>query len=178
LHPNRVFAIIDLCYAADGQPKTQAVWRTLFSWFQCGQRLQPLLTFPFGGDFMDRHSWRKVDAAINKALAAVGEKFEVKLNTRGFRFTDTDCMFKLEAVVKKVDGHSFNKAKSEFKQYAYMFGLKASHYGKTFESRGKTLKVVGLKLRGRRYPVICEDVSTGNRYKLPEADVLNHLKAA
>jgi hypothetical protein len=60
---------------------------------------------------------------------------------------------------------------ADFKRYAKQFGLKPEQYGVTFKFGRETYKLVGLKPRAPKMPVLATNVSNGTTYKLPESAI-------
>lgn len=113
-----------------------------------------------------------VRAEIDKALATVGAKFGIALKIGGIRYSEESFHTKLEAfvVTKDASGKSAAEVKmlKELKQYGFMFGVNASHLGKTFTSNGEVFKFAGIKPNRPKYPVIGTSVRTGRSYKFRE----------
>jgi hypothetical protein len=67
-------------------------------------------------------------------------------------------------------------APGEFATAASRVGLPVDSWGKIFGSGGNRYKIVDIKTRNRKYPVIAEQVGTGKRYKFPVATVTMGLR--
>lgn len=104
---------------------------------------------------------KQIDNDVVDALKSVEAKWGIKFNVGGGTYSDDTFTTKLKIALAGVD-----VAKKEWDRYCYRFGLKPEDYGSMFESRGTTFKVVGLKPKSRRYPIIGEN-DNGMRYKFP-----------
>jgi hypothetical protein len=60
---------------------------------------------------------------------------------------------------------------------AGLLGLPDDAVGRTFTSRGERYRVVGIKIRNRKYPVLAERLKDGATYKFGEAIVARLLEA-
>ena len=119
---------------------------------------------------MDRDKCRMIRDVLNEELQACAEKLGLVISIGNATYTDTNVTFKVECAEISEDGTVMNKEASDFKSGAYLYGLEPEDFGREFESNGKVFKIVGLKARSRKYPVIGEDVQ-GKRFKFPETVV-------
>lgn len=115
---------------------------------------------------MDRNKCqliRKELDALKWVFADIEKKFGVKVGFGSASYTDSNVSFKLEINEVASDGTVMNREADAFKQLAPFYGLEASDFGRTFQMHGKTFKVVGLKSRAQKMPILCE--ADGKRYK-------------
>jgi len=115
-----------------------------------------------------------VTKEVEKALNGVAEKFglAVKVGTR--RFGTKDMRFPVEFVITEVDkdsGEMLSPEAMAYKKLAGSFGLDSEWLGAEFETYQGRYKIVGLKPRNRKYPVLADDVRTGKKYKFPVSPV-------
>ena len=103
---------------------------------------------------------------IDAALADLGEQHGISINAGNATYSDNTITFKLELQIE-----GFDPLKDAFEKSCEWFGLKPEDYGREFVKGVRLYKIVGLKPRNRKYPIICQDMKTGKHYKLPEADV-------
>src|SRR5271157_6018674 len=61
--------------------------------------------------------------------------------------------------------------KAEFAKYAASFGLKPEQYGATIKSGRDTYKLVGLKPRSPKRPILAQNVADGKVYILTESAI-------
>lgn len=98
---------------------------------------------------------------INLALADLGKRYELKIHAGNASYTDNSVTFKVECLLE-----GFDKAKDQFEECAHLFDLTKDDYGRDFNFRGRTFKLVGLKPRSPKFPII--GFRAGKRWKLPE----------
>lgn len=94
-------------------------------------------------------------------LQALGVEFKTLNGT----FAPSKFGMKVEFLVGGVD-----QAKIDFDRDCYLFDLKPEHYGEKVAWAGKHYKIVGVKPRSPKFPVIGE-LPNGKRFKLPERAV-------
>jgi len=111
---------------------------------------------------------RKLRDELNSELADLARKYGLKINAGNASYTDNSVTFKVECLIA-----GFDKGRDEFNRHAFMFHLKAEQFGSDFVFGGRAYKLVGLKPRSPKYPIIGE--RGGSRYKLPEASVASIL---
>lgn len=125
---------------------------------------------------------------IKRAIARIGKVLneDSELKDIGFSVTVGNSTYSLDGVVKTKltltplteTGKPVNTLEAEMKRYGRSYGLGADCVGKTFRTfRGDTYRILGLKTRNRKLPVICENIRNGKQYKFAAAEVLNHLMA-
>ncbi|WP_315922276.1 hypothetical protein [Mesorhizobium sp. SP-1A] len=107
---------------------------------------------------------------MNEALAAVAEKYGVKIDVGGARY-DTmglSCSYKLEVEANQTEDGT-EAARAKFECYASLFGLSAEDYHNTFDYYGVEYRLVDLNLKARKKPLIVENMSNGKHYTLDAA---------
>ena len=109
---------------------------------------------------------------IEDALSVVSKKHELSFRLNGIRFTDSSFKVGLEAV-KSSNGESVLSV--TFKEKCYKYGLLPEHLGRVFLSGDTRYKIVGLKPRNRKYPVIAERCRDGKSYKFSALNVKGAL---
>jgi hypothetical protein len=98
---------------------------------------------------------------VEKALKAVGEKYNVSVKAGRLRYSDVK--FDLELNVQKAD---VDVEKEEFERLCPAFGFGPKHYKARFSDRGKTFEFYGFVPSGRASaPCLVRDVATGIGYK-------------
>ena len=118
---------------------------------------KPELTRAYLKGFRDR---------LNGCLAELGESEGLTLETSNIRYTGTTFTIKVEGTVA---GNADEAARIQFKaaldKKPFMFaGLTADDYGKEFSAYGETYRLVGLKPRSPKYPLVVE--TGGKTYKM------------
>jgi hypothetical protein len=124
----------------------------------------------------DRKNLQALRTDIDAALKAVGDKHGISLKLGRGTFSAETATFKLELGTVSDTGVVVTKEAQDFKTYALMFGLKPEHLGQSFKDfDGHSYKVVGLKVRSPKFPVLVERAD-GARFKFPEKRVANFLQ--
>ena len=111
---------------------------------------------------IDRATCRRLRPQLQASLTeefteATGLKAEVGSGT----YSDVSVTFK---VTLSIEG--YDAGRSNFERCCEAFDLSASDYGREFTVAGRTYKLVGLKPRSPKFPIVGE--FNGQRYKLPE----------
>ena len=120
----------------------------------------------------DRGTCRDVASKIEAALAPLASELGIKISTMGGRFTEATYTLKVECATIS-GGEVQTKTVQDFKTYAFRYGLSADDLGRIFIYSGERWKIVGMKPRARKYPILCE--KGGKVYKLPAESVRSSL---
>ena len=122
---------------------------------------------------MDRAKVKKVrtflETLFEKAEKKMGKELGVKISVGNISFSTDNATVKIEVADIGEGGEVQSREVVDFKNYASMYGLKATDYGKTFKMRGTSYKIVGMKPRSKKYPIIVE--ADGKQYKV-SADIV------
>ena len=124
---------------------------------------------------MNQPTCRMIGKAVLKALVDVEKKFNIKFSQGNGRYSTTSYTMKIEASVIQ-NGAVITKEATAFKQYAEMYGLKATDLGKTFVNHGKYFEITGLNTRARKYKINAKIVGTESSYKFEAPTVARLLK--
>jgi hypothetical protein len=94
-------------------------------------------------------------------------------NEYGFKLTIGNISFDGKTAVAKLNiatvgdnGEVFTKEAQDFTHYAGQFGINKDLLNSSFDHRGDTFKIVGLKPRSKRAPILCER-EDGKMFKFP-----------
>ena len=120
---------------------------------------------------IDRQAMQLLRAPIEEALKAVGAQYGVDLKVGKGKYGHTNGSFTLEIGLPQGDGNVMDADAAAYKVNAFVFGLKAEWLFQTVTINGTVYKIVGLKPRSQKYPVIGESLRDGKRYKLTAASV-------
>lgn len=128
----------------------------------------------------DGTSVRRIMDECRAALEPIAEKYGLVLDRKGSTYHRDALPVMLQFMIKDVDedGNVLTAEAKAFQKYAVMFGLKAEDLGREFMFRGETFRVVGLRPKSPKFPVLAENVRTGKTFKFREADVLAGLQRA
>lgn len=105
-------------------------------------------------DFKKIGGFKTMSAEIVAALDSISKKYGVTIGTSGVRYSDGFADIKLH-VALIIDGEIETKDAMEFRQLAHLFDLSPTDLHKSFDFRGQSYKIVGLK-SGRRQPIIAK----------------------
>ena len=111
--------------------------------------------------------FEKIEKDIEKEL---GVKFKVG----NISYSNEYATIKLEASDIGEDGVALSKEEISFQKLAEFYGLRATDLGKTFKSMGSTYKIVGLKPRSSKYPILVQ--KGGATYKMDAEAVKKALE--
>lgn len=126
---------------------------------------------------LDSHTARLLQQDMNEALHAVALKYGVKITAHGGSLphpTEFIAKFKVN-VVDAATGEAHTAEARNFKNYAAVFGLKASDLGREFMLNGKKFKLTGIMPNRPKFPILAVDAQ-GKRFKLTEDTVRAALK--
>lgn len=109
---------------------------------------------------IDRMFLKSLRAEIDEALNKIGEKYDMTLKLgRTMSFSDTDVRGKFEGFVNGSKSEPLEKDRNNFTTYAKMFDLDLEWLDKEIRLKDQMFKVVGLKPRRTKYPVLLENTS-------------------
>ena len=113
---------------------------------------------------------------FEQTLNEFGEQESLTLQAKAINYGDNTFNVKVEVTMA---GDAEEAAEMQFKaalsKNPWLFkGISEEDYGMTWTTYGTTYKLVGLKPRAKKYPLIVE--KNGQQYKMP-MDVFNSHKA-
>lgn len=117
-------------------------------------------TIPYFNDY----TAKELREELNAALALVEKETGLKIKVGKCRYQSNKATYTIEALTVQ-DGVVFDEAATDFEVFCGDYGLEREHLGQVVTIHGNTRKIVGLKKRNRKFPIILEDVKTGKRYK-------------
>ena len=88
-----------------------------------------------------------------------------KINTK---YDDADS-FTIKITFEREGGVPI--LESDFRNYADMYHLNGSDFGRESDFNGTTYKIIGLKTRARKRPIVMERVSDGKRFVFAATNV-------
>jgi len=111
----------------------------------------------------------RIRDAVDAALKETGERLGMTFRAGNMSY-DPDGLsvtIKLAGSVDGEDGEAVDPMVQEFKRHCDQFDLRPDHLGKEIKLEGTTFRIVGLKPRSPKFPIIGQRVSDGKRFKLP-----------
>lgn len=133
---------------------------------------------------INKQALKSINADVASALKAVEEKYGISVNIKNAHYTDgTTGDAKLMYSIVSADGNTMTEEATAFKERIQYWGdealgqqLTADHLFQTFtlgdfDSR-RTFKVVGLRTRARKQPILALEVSSGKEFIFTYESVL------
>ena len=114
--------------------------------------------------YFNHYTAKELREELNAALSLVEKETGLKIKVGKCTYRSNRATFTIEALTVQ-DGEVFDEAATDFEVFCGDYGLEREHLGQVVTIHGKTRKIVGLKTRNRKYPIILEDLKTGKRYK-------------
>ena len=124
---------------------------------------------------IDKIKMEQMRNDINIALTEIAKKHGVHMELKNGRYSDNTFNFKLEGGVTNSDGSTVTKESEAFKLNAEMFGLSPENLFSTTTINGEQYKIMGLKTKNHKYPIITRNIKTGKTYKMPATMVKTGL---
>lgn len=126
----------------------------------------------------DRKNIRALVDAMEEALAPVAEKYGLKLERKNLTYhqEDTPVPFRFLVVAEDENGNAMSSDAKDLVRFGKVWGLLPTDLNREVTIGRRTLRIVGLRPRSRKYPVLLEDVRTGKTYKYPAEAVTQALK--
>lgn len=134
-------------------------------------QLNPKLYPPGAVEEFDRNVVREFQAEVMEAVKAIGANWGIQAEQVKGTFSERNFDLAMRFTPGPGDGR--NPEEKAFEEYAGLFGLEAGDYQRPFVSQGKPYRLVALKPRNPKYPVIGVN-RDGKRFKFPR-DVLQNL---
>jgi len=123
---------------------------------------------------MDKEKVKNLREKIAIALRSVENALDVKINVGRITYSDSDFKVQLAGVDAVAGANNF--LETEFLSKCGLYGLKPEHLGQKIKIGGDVHRIVGLKVRNRKYPIITKNMKNCKEYKLTQWTVENALK--
>ena len=119
----------------------------------------------------DKASLDRVRREVDKSLSELGEKLGITLQIGNISYQDSTFTAKLNGSLA-----GFDTRAKDWSDYFWKFDLEEDWLGRTFTTQGREYKIVGLRPRARKTPVLIECVSPelcvdGKTYQTTSATV-------
>ena len=115
---------------------------------------------------VSRQNMKYLRAIINEQLKTIAEEKGITLQATDCSFGKNSFTFKLEGGTLDESGNVIDTHAESFLSYAKSYGLSPDDLGTTFKSgSGMEFKIIGLKSRARKYPIMTKSLSNGKSYK-------------
>ncbi len=112
-----------------------------------------------------------IKTRILEALLPVGEELGLSFDFGRGTYNPNNFVTQLEVMIDNDDGVAMSREATNFQQYSWKYGLRSDQLGVVFTSDNSSYRIVGCKIKNRKYPIIVEDINSGNRYKFAASTV-------
>lgn len=110
---------------------------------------------------------------LEQALADIGFEYGIELKLGTMRHDNFSFTATLKGRKTEVNGKSGEQL--EFEKYCGKFSVPAEYYGKEFAKDGKTMRVVGINQRAKKFPVIIQNTETQEKYRMTALGVITYI---
>lgn len=111
---------------------------------------------------LDRKKVKEFRKEISEVLEKYGKEKGVQIELGNIRFDNNSFTGKIKVILAENE----EKAEQiEWNKYCNRFNLKEKDYGKIVDFMGQKYRIVQLKPKSRKYPLIVETINTKKRYK-------------
>ena len=98
---------------------------------------------------------------FKKAMEDLEQKYGLVIELGSIRYSATS----FEGKISCKEGESKDEVnEQEFKRYCRMYGLDEDDYDRRFTFQGKQYIITGIRPSKRKYPICCQEVTTGQTY--------------
>jgi len=112
-----------------------------------------------------------IKTRILEALLPVGEELGLSFDFGRGTYNPNNFVTQLEVMIDNDDGVAMSREATDFQQHSWKYGLRSDQLGAVFPSDNSDYRIVGCKIKNRKYPIIVEDINSGNRYKFAASAV-------
>ncbi len=120
----------------------------------------------------DKSTMEMIRKEMNDVLSRYGAPKDIQFKIGNITYDDNSFRTTLK-VVNVGNGH--NPDKAEFEKFCWKFGLPNRAYGKIINWKGIDYKIAAIRPRARKYPVLLENLQTGERKVCLMASSVNDL---
>jgi len=117
---------------------------------------------------IDRELCKRLREEINAALERVGDAHNAEVRCESGTFDDNSVRFKLVVRLRNESGAVADDRAEDFKQYAALYGLAPEDLGREFMYARENHRIVGLRTKARKRPIVAERVRDGKRFIFDE----------
>lgn len=106
---------------------------------------------------------------MEEAMAKIGEEMGLQLKLGNISYSDLSFSASVKGDKIQSGGKSVEQLK--FNSECLYYGLFTEDFGKEFKYAGQHYKLVSINNRAKTYPLICENIKDGKKYKMALAPV-------
>jgi hypothetical protein len=121
-----------------------------------------------------------IRADINSALKETGRAHGVslRLGNGGYDRDGAAGHLKLNILPLDKSGNVISQEETDYKNHCSSYGLKPEYLGSVFSHNGEDYKVIGIRIRARKFPVLVTRLSDGVDVAMRADSVRNILNEA
>jgi hypothetical protein len=125
-------------------------------------------------------TFQEIRQGITTALDPVVKDWDLgmKIGKITYERDGSSATIQIQLGTKSADGVVVTKEANDFKALAMAYGMKAEWLNQEFDhpfNRGVRYKILGLRTKARKNPVIVKDVRSGKDYIVPEQMVITAM---
>jgi len=124
----------------------------------------------------DRTNLQALRGELNAAVSAIAERHGIAIQCGRCGFSPENATLKLELSVKTPEGAVVSRERKDYTDFAEVYGLDPAWLDKTFVTGGETYKITGLRPKGRKRPVLCQQLANGKTFVFPVDAVKAYMK--
>ena len=122
---------------------------------------------------IDRNNIKSIRNAISNALKEVEEEYGLTIRVGNISYSLNEANVKVKV---SVGTDTTQIARNEWDRGCRRFSLTPEMFGKEFYYMAGLYKIVGIKTRSRKYPVLAQSMRNGKVFKMSDYVVRNALK--
>jgi hypothetical protein len=126
-------------------------------------------------DNMKQEQIKIIQEHLKAAFSDIGAKHKVIINMGSLSYNDLYFTCPIKGRFTDAQGSTEEADKAEWDMYCGKFGMTPDMFGKSFSIAGKTYKIIGIKPKARKYPVVGQ-VGSGGKYVFSSIDVVLSMK--
>jgi hypothetical protein len=123
---------------------------------------------------MDKEKAKTLRDKLNIALRGVEVGLGVKISVGRITYSDTDFKLQLSGIDSIAGADNF--LETEFLTKCGIYDLRMEDLGRLVRINGSVHKIIGLKVRNRKYPIITERQDNKKQYKLTARQVTEAIR--
>lgn len=120
-------------------------------------------------DRFTKENLRQLRSRLDPVLAEIGKEFGINLTSGNISFSVGEFTLKVKGMATSAEAQADRQ--ESHRRMASIMGLDPALLGKVFTHKGHQVKIVGFDPRKPKFPVICDDLTTGKSMKYTEASI-------
>ncbi|MBC6987924.1 hypothetical protein [Alteromonas sp. BZK5] len=128
----------------------------------------------------NKNNLQDLRTKLNDAVSSVSEEFGIVIDLGRISYSPEEAAVRLTmTAVSNNQRHGESpedvKLRMEFEKYAHSFGLNPADFGRQVKVGDDEFKIVGIKPRRSRFPIVGMCLNTGKVFKLTLGSVKSQL---